>query len=384
MDKVKIIFANRKDCFDKSGGDTVQMMKTKEYLEKNYPVEIFICNNPDDFEKYPDAKIVHIFNLQTVTETLKFIEKAKKLNKHTLLSTIYWNLLDSYYVKYLRFLHINPVSVNDFIKHLVIKSFNIGILCVPFLKNRFKKYIDKGLFGTKKYVELRKEVLLQADLLLPNSDEEMELCAKDFNIKKNTISDKSVVVPNAVELRKSDGEYNFSLPEKYVVSAGRISVEKNQLNLIRALYNDKEIGIVFVGNVEDNSYYNSVKKLADKRGNVFFISHIKQDELFSIFQNAICHVLPSFRESPGLVSLEALFQGTKIVSSGEKYCPVNYYEFDKYAEFCEPYSPNSIRDAIFRAINKKEIACLSDEYLYKISYENVAKITFEAYQRFLQ
>lgn len=383
MDKIQIIFANRKDCFEKSGGDTVQMMKTKEYLEKNYPVEIFICNNPVDFEKYPDAKIVHIFNLQTVTETLKFIEKAKKLNKHTVLSTIYWNLLDSYYVKYLRFLNINPIAVNDFVKHLIIKSFNIGILCIPFLKNKFKKYVDKGLFGTKKYVELRKEVLLQADLLLPNSDEEMELCAKDFNINRKTIVDKSVVVPNAVELRKSNEEYNFSLPEKYVVTAGRISVEKNQLNLIRALYNDKEIGIVFVGNVEDNSYYNSVKKLADKRGNMFFISHISQNELFSIFKNAICHVLPSYRESPGLVSLEALFQGTKIVSSGEKYCPVKYYEFDKYAEICEPYNPKSIREAIFRAINKKGKTCLSDEYLYKISYDNVAKITFEAYQRFL-
>ena len=46
MDKIKIIFANRKDCFDKPGGDTVQMMKTKEYLEKHYPVNINVVLSP--------------------------------------------------------------------------------------------------------------------------------------------------------------------------------------------------------------------------------------------------------------------------------------------------------------------------------------------------
>ena len=37
---MEIIFANRKDCFEKPGGDTVQMMKTKEYLEKQFDINI--------------------------------------------------------------------------------------------------------------------------------------------------------------------------------------------------------------------------------------------------------------------------------------------------------------------------------------------------------
>lgn len=383
MKKFKIIFANRKDCFEKPGGDTVQMTKTKEYLEKNHPVEVVVCTNPDDFEKYPDAKIVHIFNLQTVNESKKFIEKAKTLNKATFLSTIYWNLLDSYYVKYLRFLNINPIQVNDFFKKVLIISFNIGILCIPFLKNKFKKYVDKGLFGTKKYVDLRRDVLLEADYLLPNSDEELEFCSKDFNIPLEKIKSKSVVVPNAVEYHELKESKDFNLPEKYVVTAGRISVEKNQLNTLKALYDYPEIGVVFVGNVEDKAYYDAIKKIADKRGNVFFISHINQQELFSIFKNSICHVLPSYRESPGLVSLETLSQGKNIVVSNEKYCPTKYYEFDKYAEICNPYSPKSIRDAVFNVIKNNNSVKISDDYLYKISYDNVAKITFEAYTKYL-
>lgn len=383
MEALQIIFANRKDCFEKPGGDTVQMMKTKEYLEKKYPVQIVICTNAGDFEKYPNAKIVHIFNLQTVNESKEFIEKAKKLKKITFLSTIYWNLLDSYYVKYLRFLNINPVQVKDFYKQILINCFNIGILFIPFLKNKFKKYVDKGLFGTRKYFDLRRDVLLDADFLLPNSDEEMLLCSKDFNIPLDEIKNKSIVVPNAVEYQELTEKKDFNLPEKYVVTAGRISVEKNQLNTLKALYDYPDIGIVFVGNVEDKAYYNTIKKIADKRGNVFFISHINQQELFSIFKNSICHVLPSFRESPGLVSLETLSQGKNIVVSNEKYCPIKYYEFDKYAELCNPYSPKSIRNAIFNVINNNNPLEISDEYLYKISYDNVAKTTFEAYTKYL-
>lgn len=36
----KIIFATRKDFFSKFGGDNIQLLKTKEYLEKKYNLEI--------------------------------------------------------------------------------------------------------------------------------------------------------------------------------------------------------------------------------------------------------------------------------------------------------------------------------------------------------
>ena len=81
MKKLKIIFANRKDCFDKPGGDTVQMLKTKKYLEKYYPVKIEILLKPEEILSDKEAKIVHIFNLQTINETNEFINAARIGNK---------------------------------------------------------------------------------------------------------------------------------------------------------------------------------------------------------------------------------------------------------------------------------------------------------------
>ena len=124
MKKLKIIFANRKDCFDKPGGDTVQMLKTKKYLEKYYPVKIEILLKPEEILSDKEAKIVHIFNLQTINETNEFINAARIGNKKVVLSTIYWTLLDTYYIKYLESLNISPIDIPDFFKLILINVFN--------------------------------------------------------------------------------------------------------------------------------------------------------------------------------------------------------------------------------------------------------------------
>lgn len=388
MEALQIIFANRKDCFEKPGGDTVQMMKTKEYLEKKYPVQIVICTNPDDFEKYPNAKIVHIFNLETINETNKFIEVAKKLNKKVVLSTIHWNFLEEYFVKYLEVLSFPPIDCPIFLKKLLISFFNIFILLIPLFRKKYEKYIQKGMYCTKKYVKTRRDALEKSDLLLPNSTEEMFLCADDFNLSRQYIENKSVVVPNATEILTQIENIveiiKLDLPKKYVVIAGRIDSTKNQYNVVRALFDDKEIGIVIVGRVQSEKTYKCVKKLADKRGNVYFIPQTEQKNLIAIYKNAICHVLPSFYDTTGLVNLESLLCGRPIVVSNSKYCPVNFYEFDKYGEICDPYNPKSIRNAVFNIMNKKNDKIeLSKEYKYKISYENVASLTYNAYEQLL-
>lgn len=387
MDKLHIIFANRKDCFEKTGGDTVQMIKTKEFLEKLFPVNIKICLTPQAILEDNESQIVHIFNLETINETNKFIEAAKATGKKVVLSTIHWNYLDTYYVKYLEFIGIHPINISNEIKKMLIKTFNIFILKLPQLHKKFNKFIEKGLYCTKEYVALRQKALKNADLLLPNSTEEMNLCANDFNLDVNYIKNKTVVVPNATDFSADSNCFNdkseLKLPKKYVVIAGRIESPKNQYNLIKALYKNKDIGVVIVGRVQNERTYRNIKKLAEKSKNVYFISQLPQKELIQIYKNAICHVLPSFCDTTGLVNLEALMCGCPIVVSNDKYCPVKYYEFDKYGEICNPYSPRSIKNAILRVM-KNSYTQIDKDYINKISYENVARLTFLAYKQLIE
>ena len=156
QEKISIIFANRKDCFEKKGGDTVQMLKTKEYLEKFYPVNIKICLTPEEILQDDESKIVHIFNLETINETNAFIDAAKKKNKKIALSTIHWNFLEEYFVKYLEVCNLPPINCPTLLKKILIRIFNIFIATVPKLKKKYENYISKGMYCTKKYIQLRR------------------------------------------------------------------------------------------------------------------------------------------------------------------------------------------------------------------------------------
>ena len=89
--------------------------------------------------------------------------------------------------------------------------------------------------------------------------------------------------------------------------------------------------------------------------------------------------MPSYRESPGLSTLEALWYGCEVVTSSEAFCPVKYYKFDKYAHLCNPNNIVSIKNAILEAFNTKKNT-ISKDYFDFFSYENVAKLTLEAYK----
>lgn len=377
MRVIKVLFATRHDALSHRGGDTVQMLKTKEFIEKSFPVKIEIALNEAEFEKHKDADVVHVFNIQTIEETLKYIELCKKHHKKFVVSTIYWDLSHSIFITFLtKTFNIMDLNKNSY----YYKNFVIDLKkTVGLLLNK------KDQYGSKNYVVKRKRVLEQADLLLPNSKEELEIMENEFRL--NGLMKKTIVVPNAVDYKPfTDSKLTIewlNALDNIVLEVGRIEPTKNQAGVIKALDGHPEIPIVFVGRVQDEKYAQYVRGLAEKRGNVHFIDQIDHDEIFALYQKAAVHVLPSFRESPGLSSLEALFTGCNIVVSSVEYCPVHYYKFDQYGETCNPYDPTTIREAILNSL-KKDRVNLPDEYYNDYSYGKVAELTYLAYTKLIE
>ena len=380
---MKVLFANRSDCFSLKGGDTVQMLKTKEYIEKLFPdIEIKIVTTPEEILNDNEAKIVHVFNIIRTTETLNFINAAKAKKKKVVLSTIFIKSVDASFINYIGRLGIYPFQVPYYIKILVIKFFNLLNYIIPVLKRKNRQALIDGLYTSNKHKKLGREILEKTDIILPNSDSELDSLIKYYN---KDIKEKSYIVPNAIEYYdiENDNHKTFNqlinISPGYILQVGRIETRKNQLNLIKALKNyHKEIPIVFLGKVKNIAYYNAIKKIANKRGNVYFIDEIPHEQVGMIYKMAKVHVLPSFLETTGLVSLEAKFFGCEIVVSSEDYCPVAYYKFDKIAYLCNPYSLKSIRQAVDHALHDKK-SILDDEYKDFFNYENVAKLTRETY-----
>jgi len=376
----KIVFITRADLFEVPGGDTTQVAKTKEFLENSYGLDVQICTNTDDFKNHCDADIVHIFDMRE--DNLKFIDIARNNGQKVAISTIYWDLTHAGYVNFLTLkFGIFPSS----------KKF-YGYKDLVFNLSNFRKILTlkTNYYFSKKYKKTRQTALNKADLILPNSGEEIKIACRHFELDIAKIQAKTVVVPNAVDINlsnncsKSDLELDkIGKLKDFVLQVARIEPIKNQLNVLLGLMDLPEIPVVFVGafrNKRYGRYFNKLKKLADKRGNVYFIDQIPHEQVFEYYKRAKVHVLPSFRESTGLSSLEALVSGCEIIVTDREYVPVEYYEFDKYGHICDPYDPESIKQAVLNAFKNKKNNINREEYLAKFSYNATARETFRGYE----
>lgn len=365
---MEILFAIRADYQERIGGDTFQFLFTKQYLEKNYGTNIIVLKTPEEIENYPDIKVIHIFNMQHRDWTYNFLKKAKDCGKKTILSTIYWDFTD---VKY-------AANMNRFTANVRLWRF-----FKPFkgLLNLALNIVRRqDIRGDQKHIASYRELLQLADMILPNSYEEAEIVERVFGHFDYQVC----AVPNAIA-PLVEREQVKEVPEIYqncILQVGRIEHIKNQGGVIQACMGN-DIPIVFIGRIEDPFYYNHIKKLADKRGNVHFLGEMPQEKIADYYAAAKVHVLPSLRESPGLVTLEAMYYGCNVVVSNKKHCPIKYYQLDKYGYVCDPFRVKSIRKAIENAYRDQKRKY--DESLFRfISYENVAKHTQEAYNAILK
>lgn len=365
---MKILFQSRNDLLTHMGGDTTQILETKKYLEKlghNVTLDLSARPNVTQYD------IVHIFNLQTMDLTLEQVLNAKKQGKKVVLSTIWWDFT---------FMNLD----RDFRKYSKNPLYNLlrYIVCPIFLFNFNKTdvYLSKFIFDIKK----RKkgiEILNAVDMILPNSVAELEILVQEFALPK--LRGKTNIVVNAVDMDSLNIPSDLkkvNLPNDYVLCVGRIEPCKGQAKIIQAMLKHKGIPLVFIGRGIDSPYGKKCQELANKRGNVYFIPQVDHKNLGVYYKKAKVHVLPSLRESPGLVSLEAALFNTNIVVSYE--APVQEY-FKNEALICNPLDIESIEDKIIKAYHAPYNSNLKTIIKEKFTWEQTAKQTELAYKTVL-
>ncbi len=385
MANIKIIFFVRNDFYSQFGGDTVQVEKTRQFLLQKFNLDIkIICDN-GNVNIDEDFDILHVWGINASPFLDKILENAKKNKKKIILSSIYWDVSHSLFLKYF----IGPVLNNNLFPFLEKCNKLFEYLIMVPVAAIVPKYRKKTCYicGSKKFKKYRRSSISASDYIIPNSDEEGELLCKDIDLPYDKVKDKFISIPNAVDTSKLDYECNekiLSQLDNFVIQAAGIEPLKNQLSVVKALMQEKEIPIVFAGAIRNDKYYNVIKKLADKRGNVYFTGRIDEKQLFDLYKRAHVHVLASFRESPGLVTIEALMNDCQIVVSEEKYCPLKYYKFDEYGFVCNPYDIKSIKKAILNSYKQPKKINLSEKYYQFFSYNNVADMTFDVYKKVLE
>jgi len=365
---MKVAFCMRGDYLARYGGDTCKVLNAKEVLEGTYGVKVSILTEPQQLYMY-NVDIVHVFNAQTLELSLQFAEVAKSLGKKVVLSSIFWDLSHSLFASHLARLGImNIKKWHKFLK----KPHDLGMSLISC-------FSSKVYFGSSKYVRNLNRLVTLADLVITNSPEELDILKKVSGVRN--INSRVVINEVNTEIFRKTPKIGNNMT---VLTAGRIEPTKNQLSLVRSLLEDKEIRIVIVGAVSSGRYLKEIEKLARIRGNVEIIPrNVSQSELYDIYVNSDVHALPSFRDSPGRTTLEALSVGLKVVVSGSDFCPVDFYFgklVNKSVFVCNPYDISSIRTAVLRAL-KAPADEESSEFPFTLERKGLQ--IFEAYKDIL-
>ena len=354
---IKVLMITRPNLYSVRGGDTVQIMKTAEYLKK-LGVEVDIYT--EGTINYTNYNLLHFFNVIDPEDILGHLYKSKL---PYVLSPIYVDYRE--YDKYHR---------NDLIGKLS-KIYSRD--AVEFFKT-LAKFILKGekvsswRFFLKGHRASVIHILKNAEILLPNSNSEFRRLYKDYGINK-----KYAFVPNAIDetLFQQKGETKRDL----IICVGRIEGNKNQLNVIRAL-KDTNYNVIFIGASAPNqkSYYEQCKAEANSR--MQFIDFIPQEQLLDYYSKAKVHILASWFETTGLSNLEAGAMGCDLVV-GRRGDVEEYFE--DLVEYCEPDDLQSIRTAVEKSWNTDAPSTLQSKIINNFTWKAAAKITHEAYQTIL-
>ena len=346
---MKVAFVTHQLSFNYFGGMEVQMLRTKEHLEKlDVDVKFFDMWN----DKIEDFDILHIFGPAVFgNEAYNFIVTARERNVKTIVSSIYW-----FSLKYHR---MQSLKKRIFFHKLLFP-------------------LTRKVFGYFRSIE---KVFRMADMVLPNSRAEAILLKRLFGLDDSKIR----VVHNAVDsLFKYGNQALFERKlglEDFILFVGRIEDRKNVLNLIRAFREtDLDTNLVLIGRSASQKYLEMCKREADKR--VVFLGPMKHEDPMLLSAYKACKVvaLPSYYETPGLTALEGALAGANIMVTAEG--SAREY-FGDYAWYVDPYNFDSIVVNLIRAYEAPKNTVLSTIVEENFTWEKVAEKTLQAYEEII-
>ena len=361
-DNLSILFISRASLFTVKGGDTVQIIKTAAALRRaGLSIDIKLCNEKNiDYRCYD---LIHFFNIRHPADILLHIKKS---NLPYVISTIYVD-------------YANPViqktkGIRNHILNLFTSDAQEYIKTIGKAILQNEKIISRSYIwnGHKKSV---RRVLKDAAGLLPNSENEYQRLLTSYGIEK-----KYRVIPNGADtdIFHCCREDIVNKDASMVLCVARIELRKNQINLIRAL-NDTSFQLYLIGDPAPNhkAYYNECKRIS--KSNVHFLEAVPQENLVQYYRKAKVHILPSWFETTGLSSLEALYCGCNVVVT--KYGDTSDYFDPQYCFFCDPGSIDSIREAVVKASESETKINYIDAVRSKYNWQQAAEKTLMAYMQ---
>lgn len=352
---MRALLWNRPNAESAPGGDTVQWRHTARAL-RGLGVEVVETVGAASELDLDGFDLVHLFNLQSEGPALAVAERVREAGLPLALSTIWWDLSEGRYARRLRRKRLLRLR-----ERVAGRAASLA---------RFRRW-DRERPRGRRRDEAALRLLELSQVLLPNSVREIEALQEGFGLPD--LAARSAVVTNGVSVPSAALALGATGSRAGVLCVGSLNPLKNQLALIEATAGLAPLTLV--GPSTPGGYLEECQRAAALHGSCQILPARPQGELWSLYAGAVVHALPSFRETPGLVSLEAGALGCAVVStdrgSAEEY-------LGQDAEYCDPTEVASIRAATARALaNPRRV---SSERLARYTWERAGEATLEAYR----
>lgn len=213
-----------------------------------------------------------------------------------------------------------------------------------------------------------------ADLLLPNAEGEARHVRDDLGVLTECL-----VVPNAIDVDLFSPGAGRARPAGSVLCVGRIEPHKNQLGTIRALGDAPGMTLTVVGPPHPHHprYHEECRSAAAATSNVTLLPGVDHADLPDLYARHHTHVLASWYETTGLVSLEAAASGCTVVTTDRGHAR-EYFGDD--AGYCDPADPTSIRTAVDRALASGPSTDLRERIAQRYTWSQTARQTLVGYE----
>jgi glycosyltransferase involved in cell wall biosynthesis len=163
--------------------------------------------------------------------------------------------------------------------------------------------------------------------------------------------------------------------EPFVLSVGRIEPRKNQLTLARAMRSIPRRLILVGALLPGNERY--LRACTDALASLVHLPHLDRRLLPHVYAAADVHVLPSWYETTGLATLEAMAAGAPCVA-GLGPCVEDYFAGANGVRLSRPDDERGLRASILAALD--EPRGRGRELAARFTWDRTAQELLDAYQ----
>lgn len=357
---LKVLIQNRSNAYINSGGDTVLMQRLAQGLERR-AVKVSIDLQGKEDPQYYD--LVHLFNFATPDITQKFAKRCTASRRPFVVSALhedrplFYNQMITWFEVLRRYIHSGQPQ--DAWDEYVVEA-KKSQPCPPTQNSWTAQEADVLLVtGERERQNLRRDY--------PDAGA-IEICHLGADLAQ---SEPGTTPDDGKLFREAVGVSEF------ILCVARLETRKNQLMLLKAL-EESDLTVVFVtGGFTYQPPYEEACRAIRRKGKTIFLGRIEEDLLRSAYRASRVHVLPSWYELPGLVSLEAACLGTNVVVT-ENGTARDY--FDEYAYYCKPEDVQSMYNAVMAAYYAPTRRGLS-ERVSCYTWENMVTQILEIYEK---